>query len=63
MRLYKEEFWPGHSATWLIVQKWRRIYRYFNLVFALASLPHEYIITTEDQHRSNVAARKVTHLL
>ena len=37
----------GHPATIIRVKKWRSIYRYFNLLFARATLPHEFIICEE----------------
>ena len=47
MKIKTVEFWEGHSGTFLIVKKWRNVYRHFNRVFARGALPHELIIQDE----------------
>ena len=39
-------FWPGHTGRIIIVRRWRRCYRWFNLLFARATREPEWIIET-----------------
>ena len=48
MRIVTRELWAGHRATYILVHKWRRVYRLFNWVFASATRRREYLIMDQE---------------